>query len=159
MWVGAAQGDTSSSSWCLMQRVVLMVSACSVIRLLFFTASLGWTTTSQHVQDVCLHDDSFSKRFSSSPFFSSLASVPEFYHVRCLLLPLRDKWTSCEWQEVQIKDGTEYFLERWAAMEEMSWHKEFNNAKMHWIWEPGGGQAALACNKCMLVHSCSISGF
>lgn len=28
----------------------------------------------------------------------------------------RDEYTSCEWQEVQIKDGMEYFLERWAAM-------------------------------------------
>ena len=74
MWLGAALGDTSSSSsWCLMQRGVLMVSACSVIRLLFFTASLGRTTTSQHVQDVLSPWRQFFKRFFSPPLFSSRA--------------------------------------------------------------------------------------
>lgn len=38
-------------------------------------------------------------------------------------------------------------------MEEMSWHKKFNKTKVHWIWEPGGGPAALACNKWMWMNT------
>lgn len=38
-------------------------------------------------------------------------------------------------------------------MGEMSWHKKFNKTKVHWIWEPGGGKAALpVINECECIQ-------
>lgn len=75
-----------------------------------------------------------------------------------VFLSTTDKWTSCESQEVQIKGGTGYFLERWAVMVEIRWHKEFNKTEVYWVWELEGEQAALACDKGVLLHSYSMSG-
>lgn len=85
-----------------------------------------------------------------------LVQQPQLQHTCCLSILPPDKQASNKWQELEIEVGTKYFLESWATEKEMSWHKKLKNTKVDWMWAPGGRQAALASNKCALMHSYHI---
>lgn len=70
-WLNAAPGDTSSSSLCLIQRGMLMTGACSVSGLSFLLLLWEERLHLSMSKMFCLHDDSFFKRFSLPPLFSS----------------------------------------------------------------------------------------
>ncbi len=66
VWLGAAPGDTSSSSLCLIQRGMLMTGACSVSGLLFLLLLWEERLHLSMSKMFCLHGDSFLKVFFAS---------------------------------------------------------------------------------------------
>lgn len=108
-----------SNSTLAVNGLCLISKSASVV-----TPSSGGMVSSQHVQDLLSPWQQFLFFF----FFLKLHSFAALFYSQklCRASVLartlstspspRGEYTSCEWQEVQIKDGTEYFLERWAAM-------------------------------------------
>lgn len=108
---------SGSNSTLAVNGVCLLSKSASVV-----TPSSGGMVASQHVQDLLSPWQQFLFFLFLFLSFAALFYSQKLHRATVLARTLstspspRGEYTSCEWQEVQIKDGTEYFLVRWAAM-------------------------------------------